>query len=53
MQVVVDPFLWQELLQEAQLISQEPHEAARIARYFLYKICLDIFYFIANQYLVL
>jgi hypothetical protein len=35
MQVVVDPFLWRKLLQEAQLTSQEPQEAARIARYLL------------------
>jgi hypothetical protein len=43
MQVVVDPFLWQELLQEAQLTSQEPQEAARIARYFKHLSIQNIF----------
>lgn len=33
LQVVVDPFLWQENLKEAQQLSQEPQEASRIARY--------------------
>jgi hypothetical protein len=49
MQVVVDPFLWRKLLQEAQLTSQEPHEAARIARYFTVEnLSRHNKYFIAN-----
>jgi hypothetical protein len=33
MQVVVDPFLWQQLLTQAEQFTQLPQEAARIARY--------------------